>query len=115
MLLGPNDCLDYSGAFSFSFISGDYSGSLPINADIITDNIITFKYSYKGEGNGLWYFTNANYNYIISILCNANNRATYTLTSDNPTNPSWIRMEQMENPEIYFTVYKEEIEMPFEN
>lgn len=115
MLLGPNDYLDYSGAFGFSFISGNYFGSLPIYADVITDNIITFGYTYKSEGNGLWYFTNANYNYIISILCNANNSATYTLTSDNPTNPSWIRMEQMENPEIYFTVYKEEIEMPFEN
>ncbi len=113
MILGPNNIMDYSGAFGFSFQSGKYYGSLLIDADIISDDIVTFYYTGKGEGNGKWYFTNAKFSWIISALCGAKG-ATYTLTADNPKNPTWIKMEQMENPNIYFTVYHDIIAAPFD-
>ena len=114
MLLGPNDIMGYSGAFGFSFQSGKYYGSLVINADALTDDIIKLTFASKGEGDGVWYFNNANYNYIISALCGPNGHS-YTLTADDPKNPTWIKMEQIENPDIYFTIYNDLISAPFDN
>jgi hypothetical protein len=114
MILGPNDILDYSGAFGFSFISGNFRGSLVLDADILTDDILTLYYTGKVEGDGGWYFSNANYNYVISALTGAKG-FSYTLTADNLKNPTWIKMQQIDDPEMYFTVYKEEIASPFDN
>jgi len=119
MILGPNDILDgYSGAFGFSFVSGDskgnYGGSLVLDADILTDDILTLYFTGKVEGDGGWYFSNANYNYVISALTGAKG-FSYTLTADNLKNPTWIKMLQIDDPEMYFTVYKEEIASPFDN
>lgn len=114
MILGPNDILDYSGAFGFSFISGNYAGSLVLEADILTDDILTLYFTGKGEGDGGWYFSNANYNYVIGALTGAKG-FSYTLTADNLKNPTWIKMQQIDDPEMYFTVYKEQIASPFDN
>jgi hypothetical protein len=119
MILGPNDITGlgsingYSGAFGFTFTSGNYKGSLLIDAEELTDDIITFNFAYIGEGNGVWYYNNAKYNWIISALCGAKG-ATYTLTADDPKNPTYIKMQQIENPEIYFTVYNGLIAEPFD-
>ena len=120
MILGPNDVdfLGYSGAFGFSFMSGDskgnYGGSLVLDADILTDDILTLYFTGKVEGDGGWYFSNANYNYVISALTGAKG-FSYTLTADNLKNPTWIKMQQIDDPEMYFTVYKEVIASPFDN
>ena len=117
MALGANDWggqLDYSGAFGFTFVSGNYAGSLLINADILTDDIVTLYFAGKGEGDGVWYFNNAKYNNVVSLLCGPKGY-TYTLTADDPKNPTWIKMEQMENPNIYFTLYKGLVSSPFDN
>ena len=119
MIFGPNDITGlgsingYSGAFGFTFTSGNYKGSLLIDAEELTDDIITFNFAYIGEGNGVWYYNNAKYNWIISALCGAKG-ATYTLTADDPKNPTYIKMQQIENPEIYFTVYNGLIAEPFD-
>ena len=118
MIIGPNDVLGYSGAFGFSFMSGDskgnFGGSLVLDADILTDDILTLYYTGKVEGDGGWYFSNANYNYVISALTGPAG-FSYTLTADNLKNPTWIKMQQIDDPEMYFTVYKEEIASPFDN
>ena len=118
MIIGPNDVLGYSGAFGFSFMSGDskgnYGGSLVLDADILTDDILTLYFTGKVEGDGGWYFSNAKYNYVISALTGAKG-FSYTLTADNLKNPTWIKMQQIDDPEMYFTVYKEEIASPFDN
>jgi len=114
MILGPNDVLGYSGAFGFSFVSGTYGGSLVLEADILTDNILTLYFAAKGEGDGVWYFNNAKYNYVISVLTGPQG-FSYNLTADDPKSPTWIRMERTDDPEIYFTVYKETITSPFDN
>ena len=115
MILGPNDILDgYSGAFGFTFISGGYGGSLHIKADALTDDIITLYFAGTGEGNGLWYFERANYNSIIGVLTGPAG-ISYTLTADDLKSPTWIKMQQIDDPEMYFTVYKEEIASPFDN
>ncbi|MBO4482570.1 MAG: DUF4302 domain-containing protein [Prevotella sp.] len=114
MILGPNDILDgYSGAFGFTFISGGYGGSLHINAEALTDDIITLYFAGTGEGNGLWYFNNANYNSIIGVLTGPAG-FSYNLTTDNPKSPTWIKMERTDDPDIYFTVFKEAIGSPFD-
>ena len=114
MILGPNDILDgYSGAFGFTFISGGYGGSLHINAEALTDDIITLYFAGTGEGDGLWYFNNANYNSIIGVLTGPAG-FSYNLTTDNPKSPTWIKMERTDDPDIYFTVFKEAIGSPFD-
>ena len=57
---------------------------------------------------------NANYNYIIGVLTGPKG-FSYTLTADNPKQPTWIKMVRNDDPEIYFTVYKEQIARPFDN
>lgn len=118
MIIGPNDVIGYSGAFGFSFMSGDskgnYGGSLVLDADILTDEILTLYFTGKVEGDGGWYFSNANYNYVISALTGAKG-FSYTLTADDLKSPTWIKMQQIDDPEMYFTVYKEEIASPFDN
>ncbi len=114
MILGPNDILDYSGKFAFSFVSGKYAGSLHIEPDILTDDIITLYFAGTAEGDGVWYYNNANYNYIIGVLTGPKG-FSYTLTADDPKQPTWIKMVRTDDPEIYFTVYKEQIARPFDN
>lgn len=114
MILGPNDILGYSGAYGFSFISGSYGGSLIINPYIIDEKTIFLEFASKGEGDGVWYFQNAKYNYAIAAITGAKG-FTYELTCDDPKNPTWVKMEQLENPDMYFTVFKEEIASPFDN
>ena len=118
MIIGPNDVLGYSGAFGFSFMSGDskgnFRGSLVLDADILTDEILTLYFTGKVEGDGDWYFSNSNYNYVISALTVAKG-FSYTLTADDLKSPTWIKMQQIDDPEMYFTVYKEEIASPFDN
>ncbi len=114
MILGPNDVLGYSGALGFSFISGNYAGSLVLEADILTDDILTLYFTGKGEGDGGWYFSNAKYNYVIAALTGSKG-FSYTLTADDLKSPTWIKMQQIDDPEMYFTVYKEEIASPFDN
>ena len=113
MILGPNDILGYSGVFGFSFISGNYAGSLHIEPEILTDDIITLYFAGTAEGDGVWYYTNAKYNYIIGVLTGPQG-FSYNLTADDPKSPTWIKMERTDDPEIYFTVYKEEIPSPFD-
>ena len=113
MILGPNDILGYSGVFGFTFISGGYGGSLHINAEALTDDIITLYFAGTGEGDGLWYFNNANYNSIIGVLTGPAG-FSYNLTTDNPKSPTWIKMERTDDPDIYFTVFKEAIGSPFD-
>ena len=113
LILGPNSILDYSGAFGISFISGGYGGSLIIDAETLDETTVSLFFTMQGEGDGIWYFHNANYSYLISVLTGVRGY-TYTLTADNPKNPTWIKMEQLENPDIYFTVFKEQIATPFE-
>lgn len=114
MFLGPNDLLDYSGAFGFSFISGGYGGSLIINPYIVDDKTIFLEFASRGEGNGVWYFQNAKYSYPIAAITGAKG-VTYELTSDDPKNPTWVKMQQLENPSFSFTVFKEMIANPFDN
>lgn len=113
LILGPNNILDYSGAFGISFISGGYGGSLIIDAEALDDTTVGLWFTMQGEGDGIWYFHNANYDYLISALTGTMGY-TYTLSADDPKKPTWIKMEQLENPDIYFTVFKEEIATPFE-
>ena len=113
MILGPNDCVGYSGQFGFSFQSGAYKGSLIIEPDLLTDDIVTLYFAGKGEGNGVWYYNYAQYNYVIAALCGPKG-FSYYLTTDNAKNPTWIRLERADAPEMYFTLYKDEIDNPFD-
>ena len=114
MILGPNDVLGYSGAFGFSFISGNYAGSLHIEAEALTEDIITLYFAGTAEGDGVWYYNNAKYNYIIGLLTGPKG-FSYNLTADDPKSPTWIKMVRTDDPEIYFTVFKETISSPFDN
>ena len=114
MLLGPTDFFGYSGDFGFSFVSGNFGGSLLIEPEPLTDDIITLYFTFRGEGNGVWYFSNAHYNSIIGALCGPAG-FSYYLTADDPKNPTWIRLEQAEDPDMYFTLYREVIASPFDN
>lgn len=114
MFLGPNDLLGFSGAYGFTFTSGVYAGSLIIEATPLDETTVYLKFASQTEGDGKRYFLNANYNYPIAALTGTKGY-TYTLSADNPDNPSWIKLEQLDDPDFYFTVFKEEIENPFDN
>lgn len=69
------------------FRSGNYMGVISMNITPIDDTHVEF--TPKGyDGNGQYYYQNAGYNYIANGIL----RGKFELSTDNPKNPSYIRM-----------------------
>lgn len=102
-----------AGSYSFSFNSGGYIGSLLYNYTLTGEDEVTLKFALSGENDGVWYYNNADYNYVTSVIGNSTAGATYKLTTDNVKSPSYITLTNTAKPERYFTLYPNLIAYPF--
>jgi len=85
MALGVNPNAANVG-WGLFFRSGNYMGIISMNITVIDDTHISL--SAKGyDGNGQYYYQ-IGYNYVASGILNG----TFELSTDNPKNPSYIRM-----------------------
>lgn len=90
------------------FITGQYFGMLYFSATAADDNTVTLKYTTHDGGNGQWYMQNAGYDVLTSVL-----GSTFKLSTDNPRNPSYIKMEDTKDPGNWMILYAAEMYLPF--
>ena len=90
-----------------TFISNGYAGALNFNVTAVDENTVTLTFAGTAQGDGAYYY-NIGYNYVVSIL-----GGTYKLTTDNIKAPTWIRMEKVDKPEVYWTLTANYILYPF--
>lgn len=107
--LGPAS----DGSFAFNFSSSGYTGSLIYDATIVSENQITLQFALSGLGNGVWYYNNAKFNYLINPISLSTAR-TFTITADDYKSPTWVKIVEDANPTAnYFVLYKTPIYYPF--
>lgn len=107
-----------SGQYGFCFASTDgaslYGGVLKYTYKLVNDNKITYTYAQSGDDNGIWYYQNAAFNYLINPIAGANPR-TFTITADNIKKPTWIKLTDdanenntmiLENSAVYWSYTK---------
>ncbi len=112
------------GAMYLGAVSGDYAlayiakkpnesfamGAFFINTEVVDGNTLMIAPTGYIGGTANEYYSK----YFFKLFFQAIG-GTYKLTSDDPLKPTWIRFENTEEPTIAFTLYKEFIEMPYDN
>lgn len=108
MYIGTGLTAATQSKWGLGFISGNYFGMLYFSATVVDDNTVTLKFVSHDGGNGGWYMQNAGYDVLTSVL-----GSTFKLSTDNPRNPSYIKMEDTKNSGNWMTLYAAEIYLPF--
>jgi hypothetical protein len=99
----------------FIFNSGGYSGYLTYKYTIVSDDEVKITFGGQGNSNGVWYYQNAGYNYVISALGNSAG-VTYKLSTDDDLRAvENITMTNEANPARYMTVTSNVVYYPFNN
>jgi hypothetical protein len=97
------------------FNSGGYACYLIYEYSIVSDDEVTIKFALSGNNNGVWYYQNAGYNYVVSVL-GSSAGVTYKLsTEDDLKNVQYITMTNEANPARYMTVTSNVVYYPFNN
>lgn len=120
-LSAMGEIMDYAylgakaGNFGFHFLSGrSYAGSLFFDCEKVGDNKIILEFNGTADDNGVWYYQNAYFNYLIEPLGGSGPK-TFTLSTDNMNYPRWIKLTEDANPDNEITLYGAEISNPFDN
>jgi hypothetical protein len=102
------------GKYAFSFNSSGYRGALHFNYVLIDENKVNYSFAGTGIDNGAWYYSNALFNYLIFPLHGGSNK-TFTLTTDDEKDPSWILLTDDSDPNNTIKLYANQIDYPFLN
>jgi hypothetical protein len=97
-----------SGKYGFHFQSNGYAGGLYFDYDVKDNNKVQLTYKNDGDGNGLWYFNNAYFNYMIYPI-----RGTFTLSTDHKGSPSWMLLTDDNRPNNSIKLYPTQVSIPF--
>lgn len=103
-----------SGAYGFNFRSGNYAGCLNYNCEILSDNEVMLSFAIQGDNNGVYYYNNCNYGAPISAI-GGSSGVTYQLEADDVKAPTYIKLTRQDNPDLYMTLYANQIAYPFQN
>jgi hypothetical protein len=104
----------YPNYFGFNFNSSGYTGSLGLDYTLEGENKVTLVFNFTGMGDGVWYHNNADFHYILNTL-GYNSARTFTLSTDNLNNPSWILMTEDANQNNWLRLYAAPVYYPFDN
>lgn len=103
-----------NGKYGIVFVSANtYAGCLYYDAIPVDDTHITLKFLLKGDSNGIWYYSNAGYNYIVAALGGSKGK-TYSIESDDVKSPTQLKLVDESNPNNYYILTKQAIYNPFE-
>jgi hypothetical protein len=102
------------GNLAFIFNSSGYTGSLYYNKTLVGDDKITLQFAMAGGGNGVWYHNYAGFANLLNPLGYSSAR-TFTLTTDNLSFPSWIRLTDDANPNNWMLLSATQVNYPFDN
>ena len=102
--------------FQFASLAGSslYGGALFFNFKLIGDDKIEYNFALSGAGDGVWYYNNALYNYMLQVLSGANPK-TFTLTTDDTKNPTWIKLADDADPNNTIILKSTSVIFPFDN
>jgi hypothetical protein len=104
----------YAFSFASAYGSSLYGGALHFNYVLIDENKVNFTFASSGAGDGVWYYNNALFNYLINPLHGGTNK-TFTLTTDNEKDPGWILLTDESNPDNTIKLYADQVIWPFSN
>ncbi|WP_300699257.1 DUF4302 domain-containing protein [uncultured Bacteroides sp.] len=106
------------GSFGFNFIShasdGNYGGLLGYDYELIGEDQVSLVFNLTGEGNGVWYHNNMGFHFLLNPFGYSAPRV-FTLTTDNPTSPTYITLTEDDNPNNSMTLFASQIDYPFRN
>lgn len=102
------------GSFGFNFNSSGYAGLLGYDYQLIGEDKVTLTFNFTGQGNGVWYYNNAGFYYFLNPFGYDSSR-TFTITADNPKNPTYITLTEDANPDNVITLFASQINYPFNN
>jgi len=106
-----------SGQYGFCFGSYDgstiYKGALVYNYTLIGINQVKLTFASSGVESGVWYYQNAKFNQLITPL-GASTARTFTLTTDNAKNPTWIKLTDNANANNTMILYKSPVAWPYD-
>ena len=105
-----------NGGYGFQFASYDgaglYGGALFFDYVMVGEDKITLNFALRGAGDGVWYYNNAAFNYLLHPVTG---QRTFTLTSDDPKNPTWMKLTQDAVPNNIITLKLAPVMFPFDN
>ena len=104
----------FTGNFGFNFQCSGYRGALYYDYSLKDDDQITLDFALQGDGNGVFYYQNLYFSYML-IPFGHPKPVTFTLTTDNLAAPSYILLTDNSNPDNWMKLHKQQIAYPFEN
>ncbi|GAT62350.1 DUF4302 domain-containing protein [Paludibacter jiangxiensis] len=106
-----------TGQYGFCFGSYDgssvYKGGLVYTYTLIANNQVKLTFASSGVGDGVWYYSNAKFNYLINPLGTSTVR-TFTLTTDDLKQPTWIKLTDNANANNTIILYKNTVAWPYD-
>lgn len=112
--LGTSTSSSSNGRYGLVFVSANkYIGCLFYDAIPVDDTHITLKFLLKGDSNGIWYYNNAGYNYIVAALGGSKGK-TYSIEGNDLKSPTQLKLIDESNPNNYYILTKKAIYNPFE-
>ena len=110
--LGTHSDNKYAFSFGSAYGNSLYGGALHFNYELIDENQVKYSFAGTGAGDGVWYYNNAQFAYLIYPVYGGSNK-TFTLTSDNEKDPSWILLTDDSNPNNTIKLFSNQITWPF--
>ncbi len=102
------------GKYGLVFVSAyTYAGCLYYDATPVDDSHITLTFQLQGDNNGVWYYNNAGYKYIVAALGGSGGK-TYSIEADNLKSPTQLKLVDESNPQNYYILTRKVIYDPFE-
>ena len=106
-----------SGQYGFCFGSTDgsgvYTGVLIYNYTLTGTDQVKFTFASSGAGDGVWYYSNAKFSYLINPVGTASSIRTFTLTADDVKHPTWIKMTDNNNSNNTILLSKTALAWPY--
>lgn len=100
--IGTSTLSKSNGKYGFVFVSGNaYAGCLYYNVTPVDDDHVTLKFALGGDSNGVWYYNNAGYDYILYALSGSAGK-TYSIEADDAKRPSMIKLTDVSNPNNWY-------------
>lgn len=106
------------GGYGFQFASYDgsglYGGALFFDYTLIGEDKITYNFALRGAGDGVWYYQNAMFNFMLQVLSRQEPK-TFTITTDDLKNPTWIKLTDDVDPNNTIILESSPVIFPFNN
>lgn len=112
--LGTSSLSSSKGRYGIVFVSANtYGGCLFYDLTPVDDSHVTITFLLQGDSNGIWYYSNAGYNYIVTALGGSKGK-TYSIEADDMKSPTQLKLTDESNPDNYYILTKKVIYNPFE-